>query len=159
MDSDATRFRQALGAYPTGVAVVTTALPGGDAAAITINSFASVSLRPCLLLWSLGDQSDAYEIFSTAELWGVSVLGAEDGALAALYAANGRPPVAAADLRPLGGAPVLARALAAFGCRTHERRVMGDHLLIVGEARDFSVRTGPALSFFRGHFGAAGEAL
>ena len=46
-------LRNLLGSYPTGVAVVTTCTPEGRPVGLTINSFASLSLAPPLVLWSL----------------------------------------------------------------------------------------------------------
>ncbi|MDZ5461756.1 flavin reductase family protein, partial [Azohydromonas lata] len=45
-------LRQVLGHYPTGVAIVTTRSAEGRAVGLTINSFASLSLDPALVLWS-----------------------------------------------------------------------------------------------------------
>lgn len=149
-------FRQALGSYATGVALITAAVEGGEAAAITVNSFASVSLEPKLVLWSLGDKSDAYPVFSVAEHWGVSIVRAEDEEVARKYATNGRANAPGSMLVNLGGAPVFKNALSAFGCRTHERKTQGDHLLIIGEVIDFSGQAGAALSFYRGKFGSIG---
>lgn len=151
---DSRALRNALGCYATGVAVITTQSPAG-VAAITVNSFASVSLAPPLVLWSLGDQSDAYDVFSTADVWGVTVLAAEDENQARRFGQKGRACAEASECETLGGAPVLEGGIAAFGCRTFERRRLGDHLLIVGEVQDFRVSAGPGLSFFRGAFGEA----
>jgi len=46
-------FKKALGNYPTGVTVVTTFGNENNPVALTVNSFASVSLDPLLILWSL----------------------------------------------------------------------------------------------------------
>ncbi len=151
---DSRAFRNALGCYATGVAVITAQSPAG-VAAITVNSFASVSLEPALVLWSLGDQSDAYDVFSTASAWGVTVLAAEDEVRARRFGQKGRACADAADCEILGGAPVLKGGIAAFGCDTFERKRLGDHLLIVGEVRDFRSHEGAGLSFFRGAFGEA----
>ncbi|MGE0045855.1 MAG: flavin reductase family protein, partial [Hyphomonadaceae bacterium] len=70
-------YRAALGAYATGVAVVTAGTEAEGFAGITINSFASVSLKPRLILWSLGDQSERYDQFAATERFGVSFLGAD----------------------------------------------------------------------------------
>lgn len=147
-------FRAALGAYATGVAVITAPSPGG-VAAITVNSFASVSLAPPLVLWSLGDQSDAYPIFSKAELWGVTVIAAEQEAIARRFSQIGRTCAEPDMCAELGGAPVLKGGLAHFGCRTFQRRTLGDHLLIVGQVLAFDANGGPALTFHRGRFGVA----
>ena len=46
-------FRQALGAFATGVTIVTACAEDGSAVGITANSFNSVSLDPPMVLWSL----------------------------------------------------------------------------------------------------------
>jgi len=148
-------YRTALGAYATGVAIVTAPSAPGIAA-ITINSFASVSLAPKLVLWSLGDQSDSYPVFSRAETFGISVLGAAHEEMARAYAKEGRSCASAGDVEMLADVAVLKGAIAALACRTFERRVLGDHLVIVGEVMDFVAREGAGLSFHRGRFGAIG---
>jgi flavin reductase (DIM6/NTAB) family NADH-FMN oxidoreductase RutF len=148
-------YRNVLGCYPTGVAIVTAHAPGG-VAAITINSFASVSLEPRLVLWSLGDQSESYPVFSAAKSWGLSILAEGAEAAARKYAEQGRACALEQELETLADTPVFARALAALACRTHERRTLGDHLVIVGEVVDFRAREGDALTFYRGRFGSAG---
>src|ERR1700744_3373828 len=75
MRFDVRAFRQALGAFPTGVAVVTTAEPGHHPLGITVNSFTSVSLDPPLVLWCLDRKSDRFERFTKASCFTVSVLG------------------------------------------------------------------------------------
>ena len=47
-------FRNALGTYGTGVTIITATAADGKPYGITCNSFASVSLNPPLVLWSLG---------------------------------------------------------------------------------------------------------
>src|SRR5690242_21194884 len=45
-------FRDALGTFATGVCIVTTRGTDGAPVGLTVNSFASVSLDPPLVLWS-----------------------------------------------------------------------------------------------------------
>ena len=47
---DPALLRRALGAFVTGVTVVTTRTAGGDPVGITVNSFNTVSLSPPLVL-------------------------------------------------------------------------------------------------------------
>src|SRR5580692_12513373 len=89
MDADApfdTRaFREALGWFPTGIAVMTAAPPAqagnlkGAAETshigITVNSFTSVSLDPPLVLWCIDRRSDRYDVFTKAGGYTISVLG------------------------------------------------------------------------------------
>ncbi len=63
-----------MGAFATGVTVVTAQGPDGVLSGMTVNSMTSVSLAPRLLLWCLGDGSERYSIFAEADVWGVTVL-------------------------------------------------------------------------------------
>jgi flavin reductase (DIM6/NTAB) family NADH-FMN oxidoreductase RutF len=120
---------------------------------ITVNSLTSVSLKPRLLLWCLGDQSERYDVFAEAEMWGVTVLGADAEALAVRFARAESEGIEPAEVEVFAGAPVLREGVAHLACRTHDRRVAGDHLIIVGEVMDFRVKPGPALTYFRGRYG------
>lgn len=150
-------FRRALSAFATGVTVVSAARADGRMSGITVNSLTSVSLRPRLLLWCLGDQSERYDVFAGAEHWGVTVLGADEKALAVRYARAERETIEAGEAEMFESAPVLQAGVAHFACRTHDRRVAGDHLIIIGEVTGFRVKPGAALTFFRGLYGYADD--
>jgi flavin reductase (DIM6/NTAB) family NADH-FMN oxidoreductase RutF len=148
-------FRHAMGAFATGVTVVSAARAGGRMSGITVNSLTSVSLKPRLLLWCLGDQSERYDVFAEAEVWGVTVLGADEEALALRFARAESETMERHEAEQFAGAPVLRAGVAHFCCRTHDKRVAGDHLIIIGEVTDFRVKPGPALTFYRGRYGRA----
>ncbi len=54
---DVSAFRRAMGSFPTGVTVVTVASNDGNMHGLTVNSFASVSLGPMLVLVCLDQAS------------------------------------------------------------------------------------------------------
>ena len=147
-------YRRALGAFATGVCVVTARTSEG-ALGITINSFTSVSLEPRLILWCLHEQSERWAVFAAADHFAVHVLPARARDLAARFARG------VCDLSPeeIGGkndeAPRLKEAVARFDCRTHERIQMGDHLVIVGEVTGFEATDGDSLLFHRGRYGSS----
>lgn len=147
-------YRQALGAFATGVCVVTADSPAGPLG-ITVNSFASVSLNPRLVLWCLDERSERWPVFAEADAFAIHVLPSEDEALARRFARG----VAVLEDHEFSrvdhGAPCLAEALARFECRTHARLPMGDHVIIIGEVERFTSAPGSALTFFRGRFGRA----
>jgi flavin reductase (DIM6/NTAB) family NADH-FMN oxidoreductase RutF len=146
-------FRRAMSAFATGVTVVSAARGDGRVSGITVNSLTSVSLKPRLLLWCLGDESERYDLFAEAETWGVTVLGADEEALAVRFARAETEGVAGDELEMFSGAPVLKAGIGHLACRTHDRRVAGDHLIIVGEVLDFRAQSGAALTFYRGMYG------
>src|SRR5258707_7578364 len=79
-------FRNALGTYATGVTIITVAGADGKPYGITCNSFASVSLNPPLVLWSLVIFSTSMSAFQNASHFAVNVLGASQQALANKFA-------------------------------------------------------------------------
>lgn len=150
-------YRRAMSAFATGVTVVSAARAGGGLTGMTVNSLTSVSLRPRLLLWCLGDQSERYDVFAEADVWGVSVLGADDEAMARRFARAETETIAEDEAQMFEGAPVLGLGVAHFACRTFERRKAGDHLIIIGEVLGVRVRPGAALTYFRSRYGRADE--
>lgn len=150
-------FRRAMGVFATGVTVISTARPNGGFSGITANSFTSVSLNPRLVLWCLGDQSERYDHFAEANAWGVTILGADEREVARRFANSASESLAPTEIEMLGGAPVLKGAgVAQLACVTHDKRIAGDHLILIGEVREFRVQAGDALTFFRGRYGRAG---
>ncbi|MGE0828715.1 MAG: flavin reductase family protein [Hyphomonadaceae bacterium] len=147
-------YRQALGAFATGVAIVTAGSAENGYAAITINSLTSVSLSPRLMLWCLADSSDRYKNFAEADHFGISVLAPPQADLAARFAVQGAKLIDPHEVEWLEHAPVLPDGVARFACRTYDRRSMGDHLVITGEVLAYEKRgEGEALTYFRGKFG------
>lgn len=150
-------YRRAMGAFATGVAVVSAVRSGGAVAGLTVNSLSSVSLAPPLLLWCLGDTCERYDLFATAQTWGLTILGGGDEALARRYARMHTETIAPEEGDTLMDAPVLRAGVAHFACRTHARHEGGDHLIIVGEVIGFRTEPGAALTFYRGQYGRADD--
>lgn len=139
-------LRQALGAFPSGVCVVTAQGDDGPVG-ITVNSFTSVSLSPPLVLWCLDERSGRWPVFVSAEAFRVHVLAAGEEAQAHRYSRG------AARLVDGDDTFLADRSLALFDCRVHQRVAMGDHMIIIGEVLSHTLRDGPALTFHRGRYG------
>src|ERR1700753_2436105 len=126
-------FRNALGTFATGVTIITASTPEGKPYGLTVNSFASVSLNPPLVLWSLGMFSQGLTIFQNASHFAVNVLGASQQALANRFAKSSEDKFAGVEWTPgLGGAPLLAGSVANFQCRSAGRYYGGDHVIFLG---------------------------
>jgi flavin reductase (DIM6/NTAB) family NADH-FMN oxidoreductase RutF len=149
-------YRRALGAFPTGVCVVTADTPEGPLG-ITVNSFASVSLEPRLVLWCLDERSERWPVFAAAECFAIHVLPAGDQGLAVRFARGVCRLEPGEFVRVGEGPPGLPEALARFDCATHERIQMGDHMIVVGRVERFEARGGEALTFYRGRYGSQPE--
>lgn len=129
-----TEFRQALACYPTGVTVVTARDSEGQPVGMTANSFASVSLAPPLILWSVRREALGFAVYQRARFFGVNVLSEEQSAISTHFAKAGADKFAGVDLVDgAGGAPMIVDAAAQFECRTWDQCDGGDHLIIIGE--------------------------
>ena len=147
-------FRNALGTYGTGVTIITATAADGRPYGITCNSFASVSLNPPLVLWSLGIYSSSLAVFQNASHFAVHVLGNSQQALANKFAKSTEDKFAGVDWTPgLGNAPVLAESVANFQCRSVNRYYGGDHVIFLGAVEAYAYNSGEPLLFARGAYG------
>ncbi len=147
-------FRNALGTYATGVTVITAMAADGKPYGLTCNSFASVSLNPPLVLWSLVIFSQAMSIFQNASHFTVNVLGASQQALANKFATSSEDKFAGVEWTPgLGNAPILANSVANFQCRAADRYYGGDHVIFLGAVEAYAYNRQEPLLFARGGYG------
>lgn len=154
MSLEGRELRDALGRFATGVCIVTTVSDNQQAVGMTANSFSSVSLDPPLVLWSLQNNSDVYDIFATPRHFAVNILSSEQQAYSNQYAKKGQHDLDPGHYR-LGkyGAPIIRNALATFECELHQTHDGGDHLIIVGRVIDMHQRpTGQPLLFYCGRY-------
>ena len=147
-------FRNALGTYGTGVTIVTAMAADGKPYGVTCNSFASVSLNPPLVLWSLGMFSQGLATFQNASHFTVNVLGASQQALATRFAKSSDEKFADVEWKPgLGNAPIIAGCVASFQCRAANRYYGGDHVIFLGAVEAYAYNKQEPLLFSRGGFG------
>jgi flavin reductase (DIM6/NTAB) family NADH-FMN oxidoreductase RutF len=147
-------FRNALGSFATGVTVITAAAPGGKPVGLTCNSFASVSLNPPLVLWSLVIYSPNLSAFQDASHFAVNVLGVSQQALSTQFATRSDNKFAGVDWTPgLGQAPILAGCVANFQCRAAGRYYGGDHVIFLGAVEAYAYNRDEPLLFAQGGYG------
>ncbi len=149
---DVRKFRNALGSYGTGVAVVT-AMAGDRPVGMTINSFASVSLDPALVLWSVGDRASEYDLFCKTEEYAIHILSSEQQRVSDSFAKSCGDKYAGIDWElDDTGVPRLKGCLARFRCKLFAVYPGGDHKIIVGEVRSFDHAGGSPLLFVSGRY-------
>lgn len=152
--SDKRAYRRALGAFATGVCVVTADTSEGPLG-ITVNSFTSVSLDPPLILWCLDEASDRWPAFAAADRFAVHVLNAEGQPDSERFAWGICRLEADEYVADPDGPPLMPHAVARFVCSTADRIQMGDHMVIVGRVESFESAPGDALVFYKGRYGRA----
>lgn len=145
-------FRSALSRFATGVTVVTCRSDRGPLG-MTVNSFASVSLDPPLVLWSPARSSSRHASFVAAEHFVIHVLGAEQTDTCRQFTRDGFDFAGIELTTGEGGAPLIAGCLAHFECSRYATHEAGDHTIIVGRVEAAAARDGAPLVFAGGAFG------
>jgi flavin reductase (DIM6/NTAB) family NADH-FMN oxidoreductase RutF len=143
-----------MGRFATGVTVVTTT-DRGTVHGMTANAFLSVSLRPPLVLVSLG-RCRMNEMLPRTGRYGISILSHEQKHLAAHFAAQ-RPSPSEPTFSWVEDLPLLDGALAHLICRVVDAHPAGDHVLWIGEVEYLHQREGEPLLFYTGRFGTLRE--
>lgn len=128
-------FRNALGAFASGVTVVTYG-DGEDFRGATVNSFTSVSMDPPLVLVSFRREAKAAGKLHDRP-FAINVLREGQESLAMHFA--GRPNLSPEDIgwEADGLAPRLSDSLAHFVCTPWNQYDGGDHVLILGQVDSF----------------------
>jgi len=133
----ATDFRNALGAFATGVTVITTRgveHPFG----MTANAFSSVSLDPPLILVCVISGTVGAQTIEKNGVFAVNVLGADHEPISRYFSSKDRPrgPDAFSEIphtTATTGCPILHGAAAYLDCRVHAIHEAGDHIVVIGE--------------------------
>ena len=146
-------FRDALGRFATGVALVTARAQDQRPIGITINSFSSVSLDPPLVLWSLATTSPNLEHFGVGSEHLIHILAHDQEDLARRFASrlefkfeglqHGESPQ---------GLPRFEDCLAYFECTTHAWHTEGDHVIVIARVHGLDHRARDPLLFCGGKF-------
>lgn len=154
MTVDPTLFRETLGHYPTGVAVVT-ALTDDGLAGMVVGTFSSVSLDPPLVAFFPTRTSGSFAHLRTAETFCVNVLASDQETLCRRLATGGAGKFDGVGWRPGPlGSPVLDDAVVWVECTYEDIREAGDHYIVLGRVHEFAVeRSTLPLLFFQGGYG------
>ncbi len=150
---DPRQLRDALATFATGVTVVTALPPGGKPVAMTVNSFAALSLDPPLVLWSAQKGIDPYSDFVASKHYAVHVLHAGQEELACHFARDIDDKFNAIPYTSgIGGLPLLDDFTARFQCHTERLVEGGDHVILLGRVLSVEHRPAEPLIFHAGRF-------
>ncbi|MEM8552166.1 MAG: flavin reductase [Pseudomonadota bacterium] len=152
---DTRALRRTLGLFATGVTVVTCRAADGSPTGMTANSFASVSLEPPLVLWSVDREARSFNAFAGAKAFAFSVLAQDQVEISNRFAAPGGEKFGLTQWSTgADDVPLIDHAAAHFECRQHATFDGGDHLIIVGRVERFAAHDRPGLVFAQGRYGA-----
>jgi 3-hydroxy-9,10-secoandrosta-1,3,5(10)-triene-9,17-dione monooxygenase reductase component len=155
---DPAHFRQVLGAYPTGVAVITAMDADGAPAGMIVGTFTSVSLDPPLVGFLPDKSSTSWPKIEAAGRFCVNVLGSDQQQLCRQLAGKGDRFAGVALTVSDHGLPVLADSIVTIECTINSVTEAGDHWFVLGNILQMEApRDADPMLFHRGRYGGFAE--
>jgi flavin reductase (DIM6/NTAB) family NADH-FMN oxidoreductase RutF/DNA-binding IclR family transcriptional regulator len=151
----ASRFREVLGQYPTGVAVITACGADGAPVGMVVGSFSSTSLNPPLISFMPDKKSSSWQKLQQLDNFCVNVLGAHQLDVCRDLASKRPDKFAEINWKRSNlGNPVIAGAIAQIECVKETEYEAGDHLIVLGRVLDLDLGAAATpLLFYRGGYG------
>jgi flavin reductase (DIM6/NTAB) family NADH-FMN oxidoreductase RutF/DNA-binding GntR family transcriptional regulator len=150
---DRAAFRETIGHFATGVAVITT-VARGRRFGMTASAVASLSLDPPMLVACINRRAPTCVAVRERGTFAVNILTEDQGALAERFARPRRDKFAGVGVEEgATGAPLLVSALARIECRVAEQVTGGSHTVFLADVVGVDTAQGSPLTYFRGRFG------
>ena len=148
-------FREVMGNYPTGVAIVTGRTDDGELLALVVGTFASVSLDPPLVSFMPMKSSRTFQKLRNCKSLCISILGGEQQSEMLAVAQRWENKLDGIDWYPSpSGDPILRNAIAWVDTTIAEVVEAGDHWIVLCSVTDLQItNTVPPLLFFQGGYG------
>jgi flavin reductase (DIM6/NTAB) family NADH-FMN oxidoreductase RutF len=149
---DSLLFRQVLGCFGSGVTVITTIL-GQEIRGMTASAFMSGSLRPPLVVASIGRHTKLHDLLVASGVMGISILSAEQEACSRRFSGQLDNVEESPPLELVNGVPIVSKALAVLTTKICAQHICGDHTLFVGHVDYLAyAETHEPLLHYRGRY-------
>ncbi|MPY79938.1 MAG: flavin reductase [Actinophytocola sp.] len=147
-------YRAVMGRLPTGVVAITGLDKAGEELGFIVGTFASLSLSPPLVTFSVGEMSSTWPKIRRQQYFTANVLAS--GQTDVCRALSRKGPGKFEGLRhqsgPLGP-PQLLDSIAWIDCEVQAEVVVGDHFMVMGSVLSMESADGEPLLFQAGEFG------
>ncbi|MCM3653410.1 flavin reductase family protein [Metabacillus litoralis] len=148
-------FKEVMGNYPTGVTILTTTDSEGTQVGLTVNSFASVSLDPLMILWSIDHRVSNIKAFVEGGKFAVHILAGDQQELCKTFASKNIDRFSHCTWNLSDNQlPIIEGAFAVLECKTFKTVEAGDHTILIGEVINIQKDDKEPMLYHRRHFGA-----
>ncbi|MGD7002630.1 flavin reductase family protein [Corynebacterium halotolerans] len=149
-------FREVMGHYPTGVAVVTGRSTEGEILALVVGTFSSVSLDPPLVSFMPMKTSRTFQKLRACDSLCINILGGEQQAEMLAIAQRWENKLDGIEWYPSpSGDPILRNSIAWIDTTISDVVEAGDHWIVLCAVADLQVTNSVApLLFFQGGYGS-----
>jgi len=147
-----TRFRDVLGRFATGVTVVT-ALDDGTPLGFTCQAFASLSIRPAMVVLAPAKSSTSWPRMVRAGAFCVNILSDDQQDVSEAFSEPREDRFGGVPWHVgTGGTPVIDGSLAWVECALGSVHDAGDHELVTGRVLELGLGEGEPLIFYRSRY-------
>ena len=148
---DKSSLKKSLSMFSTGITVVTTVDKNKDPIGMTVNSFASVSLCPALVLWSIDKTQPSYDTFLKSDGYAVNILTKNQENFCSLFSSPVEDKFKNLEWELSDdGHPIIKNTLAWFNCVKWKDYDGGDHHILVGEVKSYNYIEDEPLLYWNG---------
>jgi flavin reductase (DIM6/NTAB) family NADH-FMN oxidoreductase RutF len=149
------KFKQIMGSYPTGVTILTTTDTEGNPSGLTVNSFASVSLDPLLVLWCIDRKASSLEAFRQSANFAVHVLADDQKDLCWAFAGKEPDRFSTANWNMSENyLPILSGSFGVLECKKVQEIEAGDHVILIGQVINIQHQDKEPMLYFRRNIGS-----
>lgn len=152
---EASKYRQVLGQYPTGVCVITSMVDDGQPIAMVVGSFTSVSLEPPLVAFFPDKGSSSWARLRNSDSFCVNILASGQEEICRRLASKDPDKFTGVPHRlTAGGNPLIDGVVGWIECSRDAVLDAGDHDMVMGRVLALEIADGDLpLLFFRGGYG------
>lgn len=144
-------YKEIMGSYPTGVTIVTTLDEQKKPVGLTVNSFASVSLNPLMILWCIDKGSSNYKTFKETDRFAVNILSGDQKNECFVFASSKEKDRFSKTSWELSNnkLPILGGVFGVFECKKVEQVDAGDHLIMIGKVIELKKNNTDPMLYYR----------
>jgi flavin reductase (DIM6/NTAB) family NADH-FMN oxidoreductase RutF/DNA-binding IclR family transcriptional regulator len=148
-------FRQVLGRYPTGVALISSMEEDGTPIGMVVGTFTSVSLDPPLVAFLPARTSTSWPRIQATGRFAVNILGASQEDVCRAFSSKTGGKYDSVSWHPSeSGTPFLEKAVARLDCTIQNVMDAGDHEIVLGRVNTMDVASlDLPLLFLQGGYG------
>jgi len=146
-------YRRTCGKFATGITVITTLDENRHPHGMTVNSFASLSLEPPLIIVAIDFRNAILGHFTTNPWFAVNILAADQKAISERFSTAAEKRFEGVDWTPSpNGVPLLDGAIGFLECARERTIETGDHIALIGEVRSARTEEGAPLIYFDSNY-------
>ena len=127
---NSTLFKSSVSKFATGVTVITIN-KNNQYIGKTINSFASLSLDPPLILFSLDKKSTSLKDYMNSKFFGINILSTRQKRLSNHFSSQNPEWNKTKNFLTKNNTPMLCNCLANINCKIFEKISKGDHIIFI----------------------------